>query len=133
MSEHQVEQWARRLGGAAAERLDVEATARAVAERLRAAPAAPTPARWGAAQWLRVAAALALLLGTGAVLQRLQTPQAAPAYALAALHDLTTSELTQLLEGLDDTLIDDAPDLGAPDFDTLTPEQLQALLRSLET
>ena len=59
---------ARRLGVRAAERLDVERTAAAVVRRLREQPAA-TPAWWVRPAWLRLAAAVVLLLG-GAVVYR---------------------------------------------------------------
>src|SRR5207249_2989494 len=55
---------AQRLGAGAAERLDVERTARAVVERLRAGPRAE---RWTWVQpaWLRIAAAAILVIGGG--------------------------------------------------------------------
>jgi hypothetical protein len=64
-----IESLAKRLGSAAAERLDVEATARRVLADLRQAPA---PRRtWIETHWLRIAAAVVLLLGGSVVVSRL--------------------------------------------------------------
>lgn len=134
MNEHELERLARGLGDRAAERLDVEATARAVVERLREAPQTQR-VTWIRPEWLRVAAVLALLLGAGVALQQV-SPSSEPVavrYALEDLSDLTVTELTQLLAGLDDTLEGDGDDESTADLDALTPAQLQALLRSLET
>jgi hypothetical protein len=135
VNERELERLAKGLAERAAERLDVEATARAVVARLREGPAAPETQRirWMGPEWLRIAAVLALLVGAGVTLQRLSAPQPVLTYALADLHDLTAAELTQILEGLDDTLTDGVDDAGDLDLDALTPDQLQTLLRSLET
>jgi len=134
VNEHELERLARQLGTGAAERLDVEATARAVVERLRLPEEEKQRLQrltWIHPEWLRIAASLALLLGAGIVLQRV-TPGAPSHYVLEDLSDLTSSELTQVLSGLDHTLNDDSSD--APiDIETLTPSQLEALLRSLDT
>ncbi len=135
MNEHELEQLTKGLGQPAAQRLDVEATARAVVARLREVPAAPeTPrVRWMRPEWLRVAAVFALLLGAGVTLQQITVPRPGVAYTLADLHDLTVTELTQILEGLDDALTTERGAADELDLDALTPEQLQSLLRSLET
>src|SRR5438876_7221250 len=71
---------AQRLGAGAAERLDVERTARAVVERLRAEPRAE---RWTWVQpaWLRSAAAAILVLG-GALFTRALVRQRAAGSAV---------------------------------------------------
>ena len=134
MNDHQLERLARELGRRAAERLDVEATARRVVQRLREEPQT-TPVTWIRPEWLRVAAVLALLLGAGVVLQRLNPPSdpVTVSYALEDLSDLTVTELALVLVGLDDTLQGDGDGESTTDLDDLTPAQLHALLRSLET
>ncbi len=132
MNEHELEQLAQQLGHRAAERLDVEATARTVVQRRR------EPAQrdgWTAPEWLRVAAVVALLLGAGMTLQRVGTPgtPVAASYGLEDLRELTIAELEQVLATLDRTLSTDESDAGDVNLDALTPAQLQALLQSLET
>lgn len=133
MNEHEIERLAQRLGKRAAERLDIEATARAVVERLREQPARRIG--WTPPEWLRVAAVVALLLGVGVALERVITPGSpVPAsYGLEDLQELTTAELEQVLATLDRTLSVDDAEVPDGNLDGLTPEQLQALLRSLET
>lgn len=133
MNDQELEQLAQRLGNRAAERLDVEATARAVVDRLRQAPERE-PVRWIKPEWLQIAAVLALLLGAGIVLQPAHGPAGESAsYALADLSDLTAAELTQILGNLERTLEGDGTEDQSLDLEDLTPAQLQALLRSLET
>jgi len=132
VNEHELERLAQQLGHRAAERLDVEATARAVVERLR------EPVKqegWTPREWLRVAAVVALLLGAGIALQRVGTPgtPVAAAYGLEDLRELTTAELEQVLATLDRTLSADESDAGEVNLENLTPAQLQALLQSMET
>jgi hypothetical protein len=124
-----------RLGERAAERLDVEATAQAVIERLRSEPA---PGRWSWMQpaWLRIAAALVVLVG-GALAVRQAIPRAGsghrPAHLVTDdLRDLSAPQLREVLSTLDQTL-----DLGRPtapdaDLENLDAQQLRAVLRSLE-
>ena len=133
MNEHEMERLAQRLGKRAAERLDVEATARAVLARLREQPARRIG--WTPPEWLRVAAVVALLLGVGVTLDRVLTPgpSATASYGLEDLQELTTAELEQVLATLDRTLSVDEVDVPDGNLDGLTPEQLQSLLRSLET
>ena len=132
MNDHELERLARGLGERQAGRLDVEAVAGAVADRLRQAPQTDR-VRWASPEWLRVAATLVFLLGAGALLQRLSPASAAQHYALDDLRDLTASELAQMLAGLDWTLTGDDPDSTNLELEDLTPAQLQTLLRSLET
>ena len=62
---------AKRLGAGAAERLDVERTAQTVLARLRAEPRMSVVARlWMQPAWLKIAALLVLLLGSGVVARR---------------------------------------------------------------
>ena len=131
MSEQELERLAAQLGEQQAERLDVEAVAGAVAERLRRSPEA-SGMGWATPEWLRIAATLVMLLGAGAVLQRV-SPAPAQQYALDDLRDLTTAELAQLLASLESTLADDDHDATSLELEGLTPAQLQTLLRSLET
>lgn len=133
MNDHEMEQLAQQLGKRAAERLDVEATARAVVERLREQPARRFG--WTPPEWLRVAAVVALLLGVGVTLDRVIAPSipVAASYGLEDLQELTTAELEQMLATLDQTLSADEADVPDSNLDELTPEQLQSLLRSLET
>jgi hypothetical protein len=131
VNEHELERLAAQLGERQAERLDVEAVAGAVAERLRQSPEV-SRTRWAPPEWLRIAATLVMLLGAGAVLQRV-SPPLVQEYALDDLRDLTTSELAQLLASLESTLADDDHDATSLELEGLTPAQLQTLLRSLET
>ena len=138
MNEHELEKLAQRLGARAAEQLDVERTAQAVVTRLREAPRVSVVTRlWMQSAWLKVAATVVLLLGTGAVAKALWRPQAlAPAggeAAAAGLNDLSTDQLQQLLEVVD-TPADGAAPVYPPDasLDDLTAPQLRELLRSLE-
>lgn len=133
MNEHELERLARQLGAEAAERLDVEATARAVVERLRQPAQDTRRVTWIRPEWLRVAASLALLLGAGIALQQLQTRAAPATYVMEDLSDLTAAELSQVLRDLDRTLDGDVSDDPAVDLENLTPAQLHALLRDFET
>ena len=124
---------AKHLGEAAAERLDVEATARAVVERLRAEPRARRW-QWIAPAWLRIAATVVLVAGAGLVTRAVirTSPGDDGHYVAEELHDLSADELRQLLASLDQTLdLDEprSPDAGLQD---LNEEQLRAVLRSLE-
>lgn len=132
MNDQDLERLAQRLGTRAAERLDVEATARTVLERLRHA-AVKQRVTWMRPEWMRVAAVLVLLLGAGVALQRVSAPVGPPTYALEDLSDLTVSELTLMLGTIEGTLGDSNADDADADLENLTPAQLQALLRSLET
>ena len=124
---------AQRLGAGAAERLDVERTARAVVERLRAGPRAE---RWTWVQpaWLRIAAAAILVIGGGLVTRALVW-QRAPGSAVVVpvgedLTDLTAEQLREALTALDQPVsVQGAGDLG---LEGLTAEELRALLQTLE-
>src|SRR5207249_8219486 len=119
-----------RLGAGAAERLDVERTARVVVERLRAEPRAE---RWTWLQpaWLRIAAAAILVIGGGLVTRALVW-QRAPGSAVVVpvgedLTDLTAEQLREALTALDQPVsMQGAGDLGV---EGLTAEELRALLQ----
>ena len=124
---------AQRLGAGAAERLDVERTARAVVERLRAGPRAE---RWTWVQpaWLRIAAAAILVIG-GGLFTRALVWQRAPGSAVVVpvgedLTDLTAEQLREALTALDQPVsVQGAGDLG---LEGLTAEEVRALLQTLE-
>ena len=134
LQDAKLQEAAQRLGARAAERVDVEATARAVLERLKIEPRV-SARRWTRPVWLRVAAALVLLLG-GAVLARnaLQPPAELVAIPSGAdLNGLSPAELQELLAGLDQTLNAAASQTDSLDhLNDLTEEQLRAVLESLE-
>jgi hypothetical protein len=126
---------AKRLGARAAERLDVDKTARLVVQRLReqptARPASVQPA------WLRIAAALVIVVG-GAFALRQVWPgngQGHAAHFVADdLGDLSADQLRDVLATLDETLEQGTTALpeGSADIDELDAQQLRAVLRTLE-
>ena len=138
LSDAKLQELAQRLGARAAERLDVARTAQAVVTRLRETPRVSLVTRlWMQPAWLKVAATVVLLLGTGAVTRGLWRPQGlAPAggeATAAGLNDLSTDQLQQLLEIVDHPT-DEAAAVYPADasLDDLTAPQLRELLRSLE-
>jgi len=121
---------AQRLGAGAASRLDVERTARAVVERLRAGPRAE---RWTWVQpaWLRIAAAAILVIGGGLV-TRVLVWQRAPGSAVVVpvgedLTDLTAEQLREALTVLDQPVSEEGA--GDTGVEGLTAEELRALLQ----
>lgn len=125
---------AKRLGAPAAERLDVDKTARAVVERLREQPAARPS--WVQTAWLRIAAALVILAG-GAFLARQLAPSRDEGHAVAHLvtddlRDLSADQLRQVLNTLDATLESGRTAPSDSTLDDLDEQQLRAVLRSLE-
>jgi hypothetical protein len=126
---------AQRLGGEAAERLDVEVTAAAVLERLKREPRAR--GRAVAPVWLRSAAALALLI-SGVLLARAwqgsePTARVAPLPTGVDLGTLSTPQLEELLASLDQTLnLAVPPASSGEELDQLTPDELRAVLNALE-
>lgn len=141
IDETRLEQLAQQLGTRAAERLDVQATARKVVERLREQPA-ERRILWVQQTWLRIAAALVIVVGGGLVLRQQLTPGSnrAPAVAHAAhyvaddLSDLSADELRDVLTSFDAIITTDsgaAPE-STTDLHQLDPQQLRAVLRSLE-
>jgi hypothetical protein len=135
--DERLENLAKRLGNAAAARLDVEATARKVVARLREQPA--QRASWIQPAWLRIAAALVIMVGGTVVASRLtlgHRPGVSPHVAhLVAddLNDLSADELRDVLSGFDDLINDTvAVPEGSTDLHELDAQQLRAVLRSLE-
>ncbi|HEV2751460.1 MAG TPA: hypothetical protein VGV12_13140 [Gemmatimonadales bacterium] len=137
MTDDELEQLAQRLGARAAERLDVEATARAVVERLRAERTRGE--RIGISvprQWLRIAAALVIAVGGGALALRITGrfhPRSAPVTAAGAdLDGLSADQLHRVLDAVDQPAGDimvSAQDVSLDDLNTV---ELRALLESLE-
>jgi len=138
MNSERLESLAKRLGTDAAARLDVEATARKVVERLRKQPVRRTV--WIQQTWLRIAAALVIVLGGTVVASWLtpgRRPGVSPAHAhLVAddLNDLSTDELRDVLAAFDEMISSDSVAVpeGSTDLHELDAQQLRAVLRSLE-
>jgi hypothetical protein len=134
VNDDELEQLAQRLGARAAERLDVEATARAVVERLRAERAARERMILRLPrQWLRIAAALVIVVGGGAVALRImRTNRTTVASVPADLDGLSTDQLKQVLDDVGqpagETVVS-AQDVSLEDLNTV---ELRALLESLE-
>jgi len=129
---------AQRLGARAAARLDVDATARKVVARLREQPVRRIP--WVQQRWLRIAAALVIVLGGAVVASRL-TPGRRPGVSAHAAHfvaddlnDLSADELRDVLATFDELISTDSVALpeGSTDLHELDAQQLRAVLRSLE-
>jgi hypothetical protein len=130
-----LENLAKRLGAAAAERLDVGATARSVVAELRRQPAQRR--RWIELHWMRVAAAVVVLLGGGLIVQQTVTvPDVSehPNHLVADdLGDLSTDQLKDVLDRFDEIVGSTAPLLdSSSDLRELNDEQLRNVLRSLE-
>ncbi|HJS42116.1 MAG TPA: hypothetical protein VJ755_01470 [Gemmatimonadales bacterium] len=134
MNDARLESLAKRLGAAAAERLDVEATARKVLAGLREQPA---PRRtWIAVHWLRIAAAIVLLIGGAIAVQRIVPVGSGNAQHnhLVAddLGDLSADELKDMLDQFEEIVGSGSVMLDSTDLRELDAQQLQAVLRSLE-
>ncbi len=137
MNSERLESLAKRLGTDAAARLDVEATARKVVERLRKQPVRRTV--WIQQTWLRIAAALVIVLG-GTVVASRKFPSRSGVGAHAAhlvaddLNDLSTDELRDVLAAFDEMINSDSVAVpeGSTDLHELDAQQLRAVLRSLE-
>jgi hypothetical protein len=130
-----LQELARTLGTRAAERLDVERTAKAVIERLRTEPRAEVWV-WVRPAWLRIAAAVVVLVGAGAIaLEMRTTPTSEPARVAAAgeLGDLSAEQLRQVLDAVgqpdEQQQTVSAQEVG---LEQLTAPQLRALLEALE-
>jgi hypothetical protein len=118
--------------GAAADRLDVERTAQAVLERLRA-PEEARRSRWMQPAWLRMAAAVVLLLGAGLVgRQVLRDGGTTDHYVVEELADLTPDQLSQVLASLDRTLDLTATGVSDTEGDELDEQQLREVLGALD-
>jgi len=122
------------LGSRAAERLDVEAAAQAVLERLRQTP---RTVHWTRRRpvWLSLAAAAVLLLGTSAVLRNVRH-HATPVPGIGApagvdLNDLSPDQLRAVLSTFDQSW-DGAASSADTEWEDLSAPELRSLLRSLE-
>ena len=126
---------AKRLGHRAADRLDVDATARKVVARLRQQPVRRVT--WVQASWLRIAAALVIVVG-GAVAVRqtvVRVSSVHTAHLVADdLNDLSADELRDVLATFDQIISSDSVAVpeGSTDLHELDAQQLRAVLRSLE-
>lgn len=132
----QLEELAKRLGADAAERLDVEATARKVVQRLKDEPVRRTT--WLQQRWLRIAAALVIVLG-GASALRQRWPSTASGGHLGHLvaddlSDLSTDQLRAVLSSFENIVTRDSVAVpeSSTDLRELDAQQLRAVLRSLE-
>jgi len=127
---------ARRLGVSAAEQLDVERTATAVVEQLRREPKA-AGWNWMQPAWLRIAAAIVLLVG-GVLVARAVLPVGGSNghdvahFVTDDLSDLSTEQLAEVLSTLDQTLDVGGTMLPETGLEDLDAQQLRAVLRSLE-
>jgi hypothetical protein len=136
---------AQQLGAAAAERLDVEGTARGVLERLRR-EARRSARPWGLAPaWLRAAAAAAAVAGlgvAGALLRgaahRAPGGENLAAPASAELRELSADQLRELLQAVTEPAAPGARGAAAVvatqdvGLDDLAVPELRDLLQSLE-
>ncbi|HYK83103.1 MAG TPA: hypothetical protein VEU55_08140 [Gemmatimonadales bacterium] len=132
-----VREVAQRLGARAAERLDVEQVVQGVLTRLREQRGhAGRQWRWIGPVWLRIAAAVVVLVGAGLVVRRGAAPAGGGALAPAGaeLTGLSTEQLREVLRIVDQPT--EAPEpVAAQDagLEDLTAPQLRALLASLES
>ena len=138
LDDGKLQEVARRLGARAADRLDVERTAQAVVTRLRTEPRADIrvlgrirPA------WLRIAAALVLLVGAGVVALNVRVPlfttPVPAATASGELSELSGDELRAVLEAVGQAG-GEQQEVSPQDLslEDLSAPQLRALLESLE-
>lgn len=136
MTDKDLEQLAKRLGERAAERLDVEATARQVVQRLREQPARRTV--WIHETWLKVAAAVVILVGGAFALRSAWSDNAAgnhvAHFVADDLNDLSTDELEAVLTSFDELMTVDSVAVpeSSDDLRELDAQQLRAVLRTLE-
>jgi hypothetical protein len=136
LNDAKLQELAQKLGARAAERLDVERTARAVVERLRTEPRAEVWV-WIRPAWLRIAAAVVVLVGAGAVALEMRTPPTSkPARVAAAgeLGDLSAEQLREVLEVVGQPEGEQQQTVSAQEvgLEQLTAPQLRALLEALE-
>jgi len=129
---------ARLLGAGAAERLDVERTAQAVVTRLRQPPRV-TLAGWVWMQpaWLKIAAAIVLVLGAGLVTRVLLRERVSMTAVVAPLAedltDLTADQLRETVGALEQPFAEESPDARDAGLESLNTIELRALLRTLES
>jgi len=128
---------ARLLGAGAAERLDVERTAQAVVTRLRERPRVTLGGWvWMQPAWLKIAAAIVLVLGAGVVtrgLLRERVPTAVVAPLGEDLTDLTADQLRETVGALEQPFAEESPGALDAGLESLNTIELRALLRTLES
>ena len=129
---------ARLLGAGAAKRLDVERAAQAVVTQLRERPRVTLGGWvWMQPAWLKIAAALVLVLGAGLVtrvLLRERLPATAVVLPLGEdLTDLTADQLRETVGALEQTFADESPGALDAGLESLNTIELRALLRTLES
>lgn len=129
MNEDKLTQTARQLGVRAAERLDVDATARKVIDRLREQP--PRRTVWIQATWLRIAAALVVVVGGAYAVRELRQSDAPHVahFIVDDLQDLSADELRTLLASFDQIVADSAAVDSTSDLQELDAQELRRLLR----
>ena len=130
MNEEKLIHAAQQLGARAAERIDIEATARKVVERLREQPVRRT--MWIQSTRLRIAAAVVLVVAGGlGVKSLIPTPESpVPVHLIADdLQDLSTDELRSLLTSFDQILDETVVPDSTADLPELDTQQLRELLR----
>jgi len=127
---------AQRLGQRAADRLDVDGIARQVLQRLREEPARQTT--WIHQTWLRIAAAVVILVGGAFALRSVWSNSDAgnhvAHFVADDLNDLSTDELEAVLTSFDDLITVDSVAVpeSSDDLRELDAQQLRQVLRSLE-
>jgi hypothetical protein len=130
MNDDQLMQAAQQLGARAAERLDVDQAARKVVERLREQPARRPI--WVRATWLRIAAAVVILVGGVITLRQIRpggTPDDVTHFIADDLRDLSTDELRTLLTSFDQIIGESVVPDSTSDLQELDAQQLRELLR----
>ena len=135
MTEERMIELARKLGARAAEQLDVEATARNVVARLREQPVRRTV--WVQQTWLRIAAALVIVVGSAVAVRQILPvrTQSHAAHLIADdLDDLSADELRDVLGSFDELMTTDsiAVPEDSTDLRALDAQQLRSVLRALE-
>ena len=130
MNEEKLIQAARQLGARAADRIDVETTARKVVERLREQPVRRTT--WIHQSWVRIAAMVVVLVGGVLWFAPGHGPgarQDGAHFVADDLRDLSTDELRSLLSSFDQILDENVVPDSTADLPELDTQQLRELLR----
>jgi len=137
LDDGKLQEVARRLGARAADRLDVERTAQAVVTRLRTEPRADIRVLGSIRPpWLRIAAALVMVVGAGVVALNVRVPfttPVPPATAGGELSELSGDELRAVLQAVGQPG-GEQQEVSPQDLslEDLSAPQLRALLESLE-
>ncbi|UCG85544.1 MAG: hypothetical protein JSW71_16645 [Gemmatimonadota bacterium] len=132
IDERQIERMARQLGAGAADRIDVEQTARAVMRRVK--QHAEAPVWWRRVPVLQTVASAAVIVLVAGVLLIGRfgggTSETAETMALAELQELSTDELAEVF----DSLLVEAPvyEFSTVGLQDLNEEQLHELLELME-